>query len=79
MIDMYYRIFVYSAEQKKEKDSIAAKMGQKYIPGSLVIKGQKKLFTDIVLDINKFRYSDARVVAEGDIRRVSFTAPRNEA
>jgi len=78
MIDMYHRIFVYSAEQKKEKDSIASNMGQKYIPGSLIVKGQKKLFTDIVLDISKFRYSDARVVAEGDIRRIPHTAPRNE-
>lgn len=76
-MDLYKRIFVYSAEQKKEKDEIASKMGQTYMPGKIIVKGQKRLFTDIVLSLDKFRYSDAKVVVEGDIRRLPHTAPRN--
>ena len=74
-MDMYNRFFIYSQLQRKEKDNIASNMSKKYIPGSLVIKGQKKLFTDIVLNVNNVRYSDYKIVAEGDIRKMKYTAP----
>ena len=74
-MDMYNRFFIYSQFQRKEKENIANNMSKKYVPGSLVIKGQKKLFTDIVLNTNNVRYSDYKIVAEGDIRKMKYTAP----
>lgn len=75
---MYHRFFIYSQNQRQEKNQIATAMSKKYTPGSLVIRGQKKLFTDIVLNLNTVMYSDYKVIAEGDIRRVKYTAPSIE-
>ena len=74
-MDMYKRDFVYSREQKKDKEKIFAKINKVYTPGSVIVKGRTKPFTDIVLDINKFAYSDAQLVVSGDIRQIKYVAP----
>lgn len=76
-MDMYHRYFVYSVEQRKEKEAIAKKLGKIYTPGSVVVKGYRKPFTDVVLDLNTFRYSDVQIVITGDIRKINHTPPSN--
>ena len=63
MADMYNRYFIYSAEQKKEKQDIAKKTGGTYIPGTVIVNGRPKPYTDIVRDSSKFRYGDTSLVA----------------
>ena len=77
-MDMYQRYFVYSKEQRKEKENIAKNMNKIYVPGTVIVKGQRKDFTDVVLDIGSFRYSDKQIVTSGDIRKITHTAPTNK-
>lgn len=73
--DLYYRIFVYSLEQRKEQEAIAKMQGKTFTPGNVIVKGKPKPYTDIVLDMDKVRYGDSVVVAKGDMRRIAFTDP----
>ena len=74
-LDMYYRYFVYSAEQKKLNEEIFKKANKSYQPGSILIRGKHRLFTDILLDMKQSKYSDSQIVAQGDIRSFTFTNP----
>lgn len=73
--DLYYRIFVYSVEQKKEQEAIAKMQGKTYTPGNVIVKGRQKPYTDIVLSMDKVQYGDSIIVAKGDMRRIAFTNP----
>ena len=75
-MDLYNRIFVYSGEQKKDKMKIAKDLGREYVPGYVIVKGRKRLFTDIVIDMSRFQYGDGQVVAQGDIRKISYTGAK---
>lgn len=74
-MDMYHRYFIYSAIQKKDKEKIYKQANKTYMPGSVMVKGYSKPFTDIVLKIENCPYSDAQVVIQGDIRKISYTPP----
>lgn len=76
MADLFNRYFIYSPEQKKDKMAIAKRAGNVYTPGSVVIKGRQKQFTDIVNSMDRCKYGDAVVVCSGDIRRIEYTAPK---
>lgn len=73
--DLYYRIFIYSSNQKEDLTNIAKSQGKAYSPGYVIVKGRKKPYTDIVLSMDRCSYGDAIVVAKGDIRKISFTEP----
>lgn len=77
-MDMYHRYFVYSAEQKKDKENIAKSMEKVYVPGTTVVKGYTKKFTDIIIDLDRFPYADVQVIIQGDIRKIHHTAPYNK-
>lgn len=74
--DLYYRIFIYSLEQRKEQEAIAKMQGKILIPGNVIVKGRPKPYTDIVLSMDNVRYGDATIVAKGDMRRIAFTQPK---
>lgn len=74
-VDMYYRYFVYSSEQKKLNEQIYKKANKTYTPGTILVRGKKKQFTDILLDMKTSKYSDVQIVAQGDIRSFTFTNP----
>lgn len=76
MADLFNRYFVYSPEQKKDKMAIAKRAGNVYTPGSVIIKGRQKQFTDIVNDMHNCKYGDATIVCQGDIRRIEYTPPK---
>ena len=75
---MYNRLFVYSAEQKKQNMEISKASGRTYEPGSVVVSGRPRAYTDIVTNFDKYSrlFGDAQVVAQGDIRKISFTDPK---
>lgn len=69
----YTRYFMYSQEQMKLKRSIETKLGREYVMGTIIVKGEQKPFTEIVTSIGNMRYSDAVIVAYGDIRELKYT------
>ena len=73
--DDYIRYFMFSASQMKLKKEIAEKLGRELVLGTVIIKGEAKQFTEIVKNPNSMRYSDAQIVAQGDIRTIKYTNP----
>lgn len=72
-----YKYFIYSSEQLKFKEKMEAKMGKKFKVGTVIYKGKKRSFTELS-NTGKSNYSDAKIVAEGDITTIKYTLPKGE-
>lgn len=68
---MYYRYFVYSAEEEALKQKIH---GINAEFGTVIVRGVPKKYTSIVTDITKSK-SDALVICKGDIRKIKYFPP----
>lgn len=68
---MYYRYFVYSAEEEALKQKIH---GQNASFGTVIVRGIPKRYTSIVTDMNNTK-PDSLVVCKGDIRKIKYTPP----
>lgn len=75
MNDLYYRYFLFSQEQKNMRLKVESNLGKKVTFGTVVVNGVKKEYTDIVIDPNKSKFSDAVIVIQGDIRKIRYTEP----
>lgn len=75
-VNMYNRYFIYSDEQKKEKTEIAKNMSKRFVPGTVVVNGRAKQYTDILRSMDDCRYGDAVIRCEGDIRKLKITNPK---
>lgn len=73
---IYERCFVYSPTQKDDLiKSRQINSTNKIKLGTVIVNGVPKDYTDMITDMSKSRYSDAILVAKGDIRRMKFTEP----
>ena len=68
------KYFLYSAEQYKLRKDIEAKMGKKFMVGHVIVNGIKKPFTELSSKPTS-RYSDVKIVAEGDPTTMRYTLP----
>ena len=68
---MYYRYFVYSAEEEALKEKVH---GRNAKFGTVVVRGIPKRYTSILTDLADSR-PDAIVVTKGDIRKIKYTSP----
>ena len=69
---MYYRYFVYSAEEEALKQKVN---GINAEFGTVSVRGVPKRYTSIVADPSKTR-PDAIIVCKGDIRKIKYTHPK---
>lgn len=69
-----YKYFLYSEEQLNEKNEILAKQNKTFVPGVVVVNGTRQNFTQLS-DSNNMRYIDTKVVAEGDIKKITYQKP----
>lgn len=69
----HYRYFIYSETQYKERVEIEKKIGRAYKPGTVVYKGRKYQYTEVVSNIDNSRYADFKIVAEGYIEDITYT------
>ena len=77
MSNIYERCFVFSREQMDNKIKIETSNGGKKPKfGTVIVNGIPKTYTDIVLSMDKVRFSDANLLVRGDIRTVKFTEPK---
>ena len=67
--DIYYRYFVYSAQ---EEERIRKYHGNKAELGKVIVKGISKKYTSIVTDMSQSA-SDSIIVTQGDIRKIRYT------
>lgn len=70
-----YRYFIYSNEQYKLRLKIERQLGNEFKAGIVIVNGQQKQFTEMIEDFNACRYTDAIIVAEGDINKMKYTMP----
>lgn len=70
-----YRYFIYSNEQYKLRLKIERQLGNEFKPGIVYVSGQQKHFTEMIEDFGTCRYTDATIVAEGDITKMKYTMP----
>lgn len=73
MASMDYRYFIYSEEQFKEKNEILAKTGKTFCPGTVVVNGTRKKFTQISTKPTLPRFIDTRIITEGYLDQITYT------
>jgi len=57
--------FLFSASQLKKQKEIADTLGKTYSPGTVLVGGQYKQFTEKVTDLKKAKFSDYIIVTQG--------------
>lgn len=71
---MAVKYFLYSETQLKMRKEVEARMGKKFIVGRVIVNGVRKPFTEISSSPTS-RYSDAKVVAQGEVTLMKYTPP----
>lgn len=69
--------FMFSKQQMNMVVESAKKTGRLYTPGTVLVMGSIKQFTEILKEPNS-RFSDAVVVAKGELDQMRFTEPKIE-
>ena len=72
---MAYKYFLYSQQQVNDRNSIFDKMNKVFKPGTVIVNGFKKEFSVISDTRDLPRYSDARLIAEGELSTFKYTSP----
>lgn len=72
MPDQNYKYFIYSSSQAKDRANIEKKVGRKFIPGTVVVGSKKLQYTELS-PTGISNYSDAVIVAKGDITQMNYT------
>ena len=60
----FYVYFLYSEQQNKERSEIEKKMSRVFSPGTVIVNGRKKIFTELSKSSSN-RYPDCKIIAEG--------------
>ena len=71
------KYFLYSSEQLKLRKQVESRMGKKFKAGVVIVKGVRKLFTELSSEPTS-RFSDAKVVASGDPITMKYTMPTGD-
>ena len=75
---LYIRYFMFSYEHYRKIIELADKNGDKNPKiGKVLVTGNYKKYTTIARDPETYskRYSDAKIVLSGDIRKIRYTEP----
>lgn len=67
------KYFLFSSQQMKMKIEVEGKIGRKYRPGTVLVKGRYKQFTDILDTPVNFRFPDSILVASGKLSEMTYT------
>lgn len=71
------KYFIYSTEQFKFRQNMELKMGKRFRVGEVVVNGVRKPFTELSSS-PKSRYSDAKIVAEGNPLTMKYKLPEGK-
>lgn len=67
-----YVYFLYSEQQHSERTTIEKTMSRVFTPGTVVVNGRKRIFTEISKKPHN-RYPDSTIVAEGFRSKMVYT------
>lgn len=67
-----YVYFIYSEQQEKERTEIESRMSRVFKPGTVVVNGRRRKFTELSRK-NTNRYPDCKLVAEGWKSKMTYT------
>lgn len=70
------KYFIFSREQLDTRKKVEETIGKKYIPGEVIVKGKKQLFTEIT-ETPSARYKDSIVVVKGKLSEFRYTLPKS--
>lgn len=70
--------FMFSSEQLKMRITIEAKLNKRFKPGTVIVNGVNKPYTEIVRDPNNVRYKDSKIVMFGDLNLIKYTEPTSD-
>ena len=71
---MAYKYFLYSSQQEEFMKNTEAKRGRQFKVGTVYTKGTRKNFTELSFSPTN-RYSDCKLIAEGEENNMKFTLP----
>lgn len=71
------KYFIFSSQQMKMKIEIESKIGRKYQPGTVLVKGGYKQFTDILDTPTSIRFPDAIIVAVGTLKNTKYSLKKS--
>ena len=72
----FYVYFLYSEQQNKERSEIEKKMSRVFSPGTVIVNGRKKIFTELSKSSSN-RYPDCKIIAEGWKSKMMYTPPNS--
>ena len=70
-----YKYFLFSTSYNADRDEAEKKFGKQFVLGTVVVNGSKKEFSFISDSSTNDRYSDIRIIAEGNIEEMKYTKP----
>ena len=70
----FYVYFLYSEQQNKDRSEIEKKMSRVFSPGTVIVNGRKKIFTELSKSSSN-RYPDCKIIAEGWKSKMMYTPP----
>lgn len=72
---MAIKYFLYSDEQITEKNKILGPSCKQFVPGTVVVGGTRKKFTQLSDQSTISRFVDCKVVASGELSDFTYTEP----
>lgn len=66
------KYFLFSSQQMKMRMEVEARIGRKYKPGTVLVKGSYKQFTDITDTPTSIRFPDSILVASGKLSEMTY-------
>lgn len=73
---MANKYFIFSKQQLDDRIANVSKFGGKFRPGTVILGGVEKKYTEIADNMDNLRYSDSIMVGVGDLDTVRYTEPK---
>lgn len=72
MIEEKRMYFMFSSSQLKLRREVEQKLGKQYRPGTVIVQGVPKQFTEIIDDPKKSAYSDSIIITSGILSKTQY-------
>ena len=79
MANQDYRYFLFSMDYVNDKNAVYDKVNKVMVLGTVNYNGSKREFAALSSTPSLGKYTDVRVVAQGDITKMQYTMPRTKA
>lgn len=74
---MAIKYFMYSTKQRDFRKEMSGKRGKIFRVGEVIVNGTRRPFTELSSSPTS-RFSDARIVAQGDPSTMKYTLPEGD-